>query len=342
MQDDNFRTKLEMSADDITETAILYDISMIVGINDLERLMPLVMDRATRTLCSDMAAVVLGDGSGLFKTIGCKGILPEEMDKAINKDYLNILLNMISEKELTYRIAGESENTVFSGTKYKCILFTPIKSQNKILGFLVVGRLWKSGFNAEELRLYSILAHKAFDSMENILLREELYLQSITDTLTGLYNFRHMMNKMPEMINEAIRNEKTMTMIMIDFLCFKDVNDKLGHRVGNMVLEEFGLYLKRNIIEGSDCFRVGGDEFMVALYDCKNDQIDDMCGKIKDFVMEENISFIKSPGIRFGVDVGYSSLPSNGMDFETLYRLADLRMYADKIINKKKWKVKTS
>jgi diguanylate cyclase (GGDEF)-like protein len=329
------RTTVDLIESDITDIAIIYDISMIAAITNLDYLIKLVLEKATRTLCSDMSAIVLYENN-CFKTIGCKGALPEAVDFEINGKYSKLAETLLSKNNFSYEILCGEDNPEFSGTMYNCLLFKPIKLQENIMGLIIAGRAYKNNFSLEEIRFYSLLAQKAFSCLENIRLKETLYLQSITDSLTGLYNSRYLDGKISKALTDAQHQGVKITLIMMDFLGFKEINDALGHKSGDFVLEEFGKFLLDTLGKGNDCFRVGGDEFLVVLYNYPDDDLDNTCSKIKSFAKADSFSFITNQGIEFGLDIGYAKYPYEGTDFETLYNLADKRMYKDKAKSRKR------
>ena len=324
----------EMYEKSITETSILYDISMIIGINDLDSIVEMVMERSTRTLCSEMAAVVLKDEQGGLKTRKSLGVMPQELDKIVEGKYAPLFAALNDGKENSYKLLQESDETEIAGTRYKCILIKALRAQDSILGFLVAGRLWKDIYDDEELRLFSVLTQRASVSFDNIKLREELLIQNITDPLTGLYNYRHMNRELPALLNEASDNGKSILIAFIDFLNFKTINDKLGHKVGDYVLAEFARFIKANFRKNDKCFRIGGDEFVIVFYDCPFIETVNIKKKLKSFSRSQSLQFIKKKQIYIDIDIGFSGFPDDAADFETLLRIADQRMYKEKKANK--------
>ncbi|ADU30325.1 sensor domain-containing diguanylate cyclase [Evansella cellulosilytica] len=325
---------LQALENDITQIAILYDISMIVGINDRDHLMSLILDKATRTLSSDMAVVILKNNH-VLEAVCSRGVLISEVDRLLGDDSLQSdIINLCDNVQNSHFVKESTDGIDFAGTKYATLLFQPIKSQGHVLGVIIIGRLLKSGFNREELKLFSLLAQKAYVSLENIKLREEVYLQSITDALTGLYNFRYIESKMSKTLQDAEERQQNLTLVLMDFLHFKDVNDRLGHKMGNHVLAQFGSFLREQFPE-NDCCRIGGDEFLIVFVDKTLEEVKRECEKIKSFVHRKSVKDIISRGINFGVDVGFSRYREDGYNYGELYKVADARMYEDKAKNKR-------
>lgn len=93
----------------------------------------------------------------------------------------------------------------------------------------------------------------------NELLRE----QSITDSLTGLYNPKTLYEKLDEEIERAKRQKSPLAILMFDLDNFKRVNDTFGHQKGDEVLESIGKIIKESIRKIDIAFRYGGEEFLV-------------------------------------------------------------------------------
>ena len=107
----------------------------------------------------------------------------------------------------------------------------------------------------------------AFISMREITeLHDLLKKQAVTDNLTGLYNRSLLQDSLTHAIHQNQRTGTPMALIMLDLDHFKIINDELGHEVGDFVLKSMGEFLKKHT-RGSDMvFRVGGEEFLLLLY----------------------------------------------------------------------------
>lgn len=93
----------------------------------------------------------------------------------------------------------------------------------------------------------------------------ELSELSITDDLTGLYNRRHFDLRLREEIERAERYNKDLALIMIDVDGFKQYNDILGHRAGDVLLKQVSIFFRDTIRKTDIAFRYGGDEFAIVL-----------------------------------------------------------------------------
>ena len=96
-------------------------------------------------------------------------------------------------------------------------------------------------------------------------LEEELRLQSITDTLTELYNRRHFHSLAQNEAERALRTRVTFSVLLMDVDRFKQYNDAFGHDEGDKVLRALGEEIRKNFRTMDTGFRHGGEEFVVLL-----------------------------------------------------------------------------
>lgn len=95
-----------------------------------------------------------------------------------------------------------------------------------------------------------------------------LETQAVTDPLTGLFNRTMLSDTFEQVIQQNHRTGIPMTLAVLDLDHFKMINDKFGHGVGDKVLTGVGEFLHKRIYRSTDkVFRIGGEEFLVLLYD---------------------------------------------------------------------------
>jgi two-component system cell cycle response regulator len=108
---------------------------------------------------------------------------------------------------------------------------------------------------------------------------------SILDPLTGLFNRRFCEGRMPSEIARA-EGGYPLVLLLLDLDNFKGINTYFGYSAGDLVLKEFARQLT-NAIRGSDiAMRLGGDDFLVILVDCKPEKVDTVLSRIRDFEIE--------------------------------------------------------
>lgn len=152
------------------------------------------------------------------------------------------------------------------------------------------------------------------------------------DSLTDLYNREYFINKLNYeivRINKDSGSQGELAIVFLDLDDFKEINDNLGHLVGDSVLKEFALRLKGSIREYDVAARFGGDEFIVMLVQ-GNERFEAM--HIANRILEEtNKPFIiDNNELHMTVSLGIAVYPADGTDSTTLIRNADIAMYRSK------------
>lgn len=112
-------------------------------------------------------------------------------------------------------------------------------------------------------------------------LTAEVYKLAALDQLTGLYNRRSGEQRLAEEMSRAVRHDRPLTLLLMDLDNLKQINDRLGHAAGDLLLKQFAERLQR-AIRGSDlAVRLGGDEFMVLLPECRADEVRHVLGRLE-------------------------------------------------------------
>ena len=155
-------------------------------------------------------------------------------------------------------------------------------------------------------------------------LTNEVYKLAALDQLTGMYNRRSGEQRLAEEITRASRYGRPLTILLIDIDGLKQVNDKLGHAAGDLLLKGFSERLQR-AIRGSDlACRLGGDEFMVLLPECQVDKVRHVLSRVDGLEIE--YEGIKIP-CRYSR--GWTDYKRGETSAELIKR-ADQALYADK------------
>lgn len=149
------------------------------------------------------------------------------------------------------------------------------------------------------------------------------------DYLTDTFNRRKLDTALYGKIKEA-KNGRSFSLILLDLDYFKAINDKLGHTVGDLALEDAAKILKKSLKTKEDFVaRYGGDEFCVVTEVTDVPSLESFAKAIKDNVAEFN-RVSKRP-YQLGFSIGYSSYdPSSNMALHDFYDLVDKKMYIDK------------
>jgi diguanylate cyclase (GGDEF)-like protein len=158
-----------------------------------------------------------------------------------------------------------------------------------------------------------------------------VYLSSITDSLTGLFNRRHFDSRLAVECILARERQNIMSLMIVDIDFFKKINDSFGHQIGDLVLKSAATTL-RNAIRTTDITaRVGGEEFAALLFDTNPQDAMIAAEKVRKKIADTPIPL---PGfnqeIRITVSIGIAGFGSDIGSPESVYRIADTALYKAK------------
>ncbi len=149
------------------------------------------------------------------------------------------------------------------------------------------------------------------------------------DALTGLPNRTLLQDRLTKALASARRNKDKVALLFLDLDRFKDINDSLGHSVGDLLLKEVAGRLKTWGREQDTVARLGGDEFLITLTHVKD--IPDVAVAAERLMNEMTAEFIiQGHSLNVNCSIGISMFPEHGMDCETLIKNADAAMYSAK------------
>jgi len=201
--------------------------------------------------------------------------------------------------------------------------------------------IWCEWYNStlrdDSGKVISILS-LAQDVTARILSEERLVHQASHDGLTGLPNRSMLQERLRQAITRARRIGCRVAALFIDLDRFKEVNDTLGHRIGDELLRDIAQRLSEMVRESDMLVRLSGDEFMVVL-----EHINDLdaprlvAGKLIEEIAQA--AFIEGHEIHVSASVGISVFPDDADDVENLLKNADMAMYRAKSQGKNAYEV---
>ena len=146
------------------------------------------------------------------------------------------------------------------------------------------------------------------------------------DALTGLPNRGLLQGRLKRAMARANRADSLVAVMYLDLDQFKEINDSLGHAVGDQVLREAALRLERCVRSTDTVARLGGDEFTVLLEEVRSiDEIGRVADKLLQAVRER--AEIAGHELHLSTSIGVTVFPLDGRDADALLRNADLAMY---------------
>jgi diguanylate cyclase (GGDEF)-like protein/PAS domain S-box-containing protein len=182
-------------------------------------------------------------------------------------------------------------------------------------------------FHTRETRPYAAVVSFS-DVTDRKLLEQELQHQAKTDPLTGAVNRRHFQELAEREIAQSRRYHRPLTLLMIDVDRFKEVNDRFGHAVGDVVLQECVRKCRRTLREVDVIARSGGEEFMVLLPETDDHHALQVAERVRQAVSNAEVQVEGKPSVRITVSVGVA--PVADTDLDTALSHADQALYQAK------------
>jgi len=167
------------------------------------------------------------------------------------------------------------------------------------------------------------------DITERKVAEEQVQYLAYYDALTGLPNRTLLHDRLSKALASARRRKDKVALLFLDLDRFKDINDSLGHSVGDLFLQEVAERLKKWAREQDTVARVGGDEFVIVLTAAKDGA--DAAVAAERLMHAMSAGFVvQGRSLSISYSLGISVFPDHGADSETLITNADAAMYCAK------------
>ena len=183
----------------------------------------------------------------------------------------------------------------------------------------------------EDRLVLQAVAGELVVAVENSQLYKLTKRLSITDELTGMFNYRYLQQRLDDEIERARRYSRSLSMLMIDVDDFKGFNDTHGHIAGDVALSELGDVMRSSVREIDIVCRYGGEEFSVILPETDAEGAFVVAEKIRESIATH--LFADADGSRIvhvTVSIGLATFPGSAVDKESLLRQADDALYQAK------------
>jgi diguanylate cyclase (GGDEF)-like protein len=148
------------------------------------------------------------------------------------------------------------------------------------------------------------------------------------DALTDLWNRAAFLELLERQLQTIKNTRNTIALISIDLDRFKDINDTLGHPVGDTILKDVANRIRSAVGPGDEVARIGGDEFLVLLVAPDISEVDAAARRI--LAIFASPFMVNARHNCCGASIGYAIAPIDGSTLEVLFRNADLALYEAK------------
>ncbi|HEX6322726.1 MAG TPA: HD domain-containing phosphohydrolase [Vicinamibacterales bacterium] len=215
----------------------------------------------------------------------------------------------------------------------KSALMCPLLLGDRFVGALAVYHTEPAFYRDDHRRLLERVGEQAAAVIHNSVVFEQTQSDSLTDPLTNLPNTRSLFMHLGRELARAARHNTQLSLLIADLDGFKEINDTLGHHIGDRALADVSRMLQSAIRPYDICARYAGDEFVIVLSGCGAEDAERKRQELQQAV----------DGMRFeaggrqlplGISVGCAVFPEDGQTHETLLAVADSRMYKNKTMRK--------
>ncbi|WP_165162745.1 sensor domain-containing protein [Candidatus Protofrankia datiscae] len=225
-------------------------------------------------------------------------------------------------------LPGASE--VYGGVGRVAGVAARVGAAGRGFGLLVAYTTQPREFAADEADFVQSVANVLAAAIERHNAEQKVRRQALHDPLTGLANRILLHDRISGALGEIERDGGRLALLLMDLDRFKEINDTLGHNVGDDVLREVAVRLGRATRPSDTVARLGGDEFAILLPSTPGGAADALAvaGCIR-AALAERIDVGSLP-LHVDGSIGITLAPADGRDPGTLVRCADVAMYRAK------------
>ncbi len=250
----------------------------------------------------------------------------------------NGILNWLS-REVSVPMAGDGVFGIDLSTlateclqgddRSSMVISAPLMAKNSLLGvILAIQDQDRQQFSEDDIHLLTMMANQAAIAFENYLLYRKLEMESITDGLTGVYNYRFLIRSLRVEVKRAKRFNSTFSFLMLDVDNLKEYNDRNGHLSGSRALTNIARILSDSSREIDIVTKYGGDEFGILLPGTSGEGASIYGERVLEGV--RNYMFDgKTPGL-LTCSIGISVYPDDASGVEKIIDKADTALYKAK------------
>lgn len=317
-----------------TRTRVLQDASTAFFSAATEKsLADELLDIARDALVATDGAVVLQDDTGALRLLAGAALLNPLLNLWVTQpdppepltERVTVIADLREAEAISPPVAD-----ILRSIRMEAMTTTRLIGAGGQLGSLVLLFGRERAFDEASLDLHRALARRASLVLERLHLQAELERMALHDQLTGLANRNLLQERLSHAVAHADRAGHAMSLIFLDLDGFKAINDELGHRVGDSVLQIVAKRINGVVREADIVGRFGGDEFLIV---CEEADV-----SVATLIAQRVAAAIAEPisetrGVRrISASVGIAAfLPGNPLPtVDSLVRAADEAMYASK------------
>ena len=212
-----------------------------------------------------------------------------------------------------------------SGYRTKSLVCVPIVFAGHTLGVLEMVN--PRALDKSSIALLTLVSDYLAIAMENTRRYRELRDMAIRDSLTGLYNQRHLYRSLEALIEKCNAHGGYFSLIFMDIDDFKTVVDTQGHLNGSRTLREVAQTIQGCLGETSFAIAYGGDEFVVVLPDTDSIHAAETAREIREAIKAATFLTRWGRNVQVTASFGVATFPDHAVDLKALLALADQAMF---------------
>jgi diguanylate cyclase (GGDEF)-like protein len=221
-------------------------------------------------------------------------------------------------------------------------LCIPLLAQGESLGNLHISTDGEQNLmGIEEQQSLQTAADSIALALANLRLREKLRVQSIHDSLTGVYNRRYLDEILPREVHRAGRGNYPLSVLLLDIDLFKKFNDTHGHAAGDFVLKNVARILLSFIRESDIACRYGGEEFVIIMPDTSIETAHNRAETLRHEIERNELVYDDVFLGAITISVGVAAYPQHGKEQDALVKAADEALYQAKQSGRNRVMIKT-
>jgi two-component system cell cycle response regulator len=355
--------QLEQSRDELRQNLDRLGATL-THTHDLGGILAVVLDTAIGSVQATGGAIMFLDADGELTVRVRRGQAAEAVDIDSRVPRGKGITGHVAESGEPVRgIVGEGPGLrpVPSEPKATTVIAVPLRQSGRIVGVLnlydkdpgygtdleAAETTIPREFTAADLETILAFATQAGVAIDNVLLHQEAQRLSLTDPLTGLWNYRYLTIGLGHEIERASRFSRPLALLMLDLDRFKAINDQYGHQVGDAVLIELAGRMRAEVREVDTVARYGGEEFVIVLPETDSVGAARLATRLGTVIRSTPFcvdlaanghSVEIGKGLPVSASIGVAVFPEHGASPTRLLRSADDALYAAKDAGRDGWR----
>ncbi len=324
--------------------SILYNIGQAMNfIDDLKRLIQLILAKAIQTIGAERGSLMLYDNSTSELVIKVVYGLPDkEIEKRINEGQIECTRIKIGEgiagdafinKKAIITNLGENDPRFFPSylSNVQSLLCIPLIVKEESIGVInITNKKNEQFFDQDDLDFMGALANQAAIAISNA----QLYELAITDSLTKLFIRRHFDFLLENEVKRSARYKHHISLLMMDIDNFKLINDTYGHQAGDEMLKKISQVILNTIRKIDMASRYGGEEFAIILPETYKENARKIAERLRKKISDVTITVKCGTEVKPTISIGLATFPVDADEKNNLIGFADEALYFAKKMGK--------